>query len=91
MGLTALESGGTDSSAPINPSLPRERYVFKALVGKSADEVVTAVGKPDSVADSSGGGAVWVFHNRGIDPQTFKEGNVRLRFKEGLVSEVTFP
>jgi hypothetical protein len=83
IGLMPAESAS--SAAHSESRKPRPRSEFKALVGKSQDEVKAAVGAPDS-----DGGDVWMFYARGIDPQTNAEGNVKVVFKAGRVSEVTF-
>jgi hypothetical protein len=83
IGLTAPNPTGPPAYSEPRP--PRPLSEFKALVGKSQGEVRAAVGAPDS-----DGGDVWVFYNRGIDPQNNPPSDVRVLFKAGRVSEVTF-
>ena len=90
IGLTALNSAGVPDSpysaeySELIRARPRSEY--KVLVGKSQDEVKAVLGEPDNY----GGGHDWAYHHRGIDPQTNAVSNVRIVFKNGRVSEVTF-
>ncbi|HVK19170.1 MAG TPA: hypothetical protein VM533_19715 [Fimbriiglobus sp.] len=80
-----MSSRSTQNAAYDLATMPRPQSDFKALVGKSQDEVKAAVGPADSY-----GGDIWMYYARGIDPQANKVDDVKVQFKAGRVSDVTF-
>jgi hypothetical protein len=90
-GLLALTpAGDAISNSSYDPYKPYPREVFKTLVGKTAKEVWAEVGEPDAMADFGGVNETWLYTKRAIDTQTNKEGNAKVKFKSGRVTEVTF-
>ena len=82
-----------DPPAEAQPTATRvwTRAEFKERVmGKTADEVIAAVGTPDHTAVDEFG-TFWHYHGRTADPLTGKtDPDTRLEFKQGRVSEVNF-
>lgn len=73
-----------------NKNLPREQ--FRALVsGKTEQQVLDALGKPDETQDQEGLGKLWYYHNAAVDPVTGKKtAIVQLVFEGGAVTSVNF-
>lgn len=74
---------------PAPAVVPREEF-RKALLGKTPDEVIRAVGRPEDTTDD-GGRQMWTYRGRTKDPVT---GNVDsaafVHFKGGRVSSVDY-
>jgi outer membrane protein assembly factor BamE (lipoprotein component of BamABCDE complex) len=79
--------GGQAATPTVVPT--REEFRAKVM-GKTPDEVITAVGKPDSTQES-GGNQNWYYEKRSRDPIT---GNVdrsaQVVFEGGRVVRVNF-
>src|SRR4051812_16005132 len=90
---SALVSSSTRPAGATEPAAPKAwtRDEFKALVmGKTPDEVIAAVGKPDETREDDRG-QTWYYKNRTLDPITSKaDYQVRVRFRDGLVANVTY-
>jgi hypothetical protein len=67
------------------------RYEFSlAVMGKTPDEVITAVGKPDRTSESEGR-VVWYYTNRSTHPLTGQtDSSTQVWFKGGVVVDVVF-
>jgi hypothetical protein len=90
----AVETGPAEQMAHLGGTKGKRIYAraeFKELVmGKTADEVIAAVGKPDRT-EADEFGTYWHYRGRTTDPVTGKtDPDTRLEFKEGRVSEVNF-
>lgn len=78
-----------ESSAPAKKIYGREEF-RKAITGKTPDEVIKAVGKPDSTQDS-GGGSTWYYNKATKDPVTDKvDYSAQVVFEGGRVSQVNY-
>ena len=73
-----------------NKNLPRDQ--FRSLVtGKTEQQVLDALGKPDQTQDIEGTGKMWYYHNVAVDPTTGKKtAIVQLVFEGGAVGTVNF-
>lgn len=79
------EQFGTVGATPI----PREDF-RKHIHGKTQDEVIAVVGKPDSTGDSDGL-ISWKYFSRTFDPITGKtDYSVLIFFRNGRVDSVTY-
>jgi outer membrane protein assembly factor BamE (lipoprotein component of BamABCDE complex) len=67
-----------------------DRAKFRELVmGKSPDEVIAAVGRPDSTSEA--GGVFWYYSQRTRDTGTgMLDSSAKLVIRDGKVSEVSF-
>jgi len=73
-----------------NKNLPREQ--FRSLVtGKTEQQVIEALGKPDETQDVEGVGKMWYYRNVAVDPTTGKKtALVQLVIEGGVVTSVNF-
>ncbi len=73
-----------------NKNLPRDQ--FRSLVsGKTEQQVIGALGKPDETQDQEGLGKLWYYRNVAPDPTTGKKtALVQLVFEGGVVAMVNF-
>jgi hypothetical protein len=73
-----------------NKNLPRDQ--FRMLVnGKTEQQVIDALGKPDQTQDVEGTGKMWYYHNAAVDPVTGKKtALVQVVFEGGVVATVNF-
>ncbi|HJZ92362.1 MAG TPA: hypothetical protein VKE40_15910 [Gemmataceae bacterium] len=64
----------------------------KQIVGKTPDEVIAAVGAPDSIQRSGKDiDTIWYYNRRTKDPVTGKvDVSVEVIFKDGKVDRVSF-
>jgi hypothetical protein len=73
---------------------PISRDEFKAKVmGKSAEEVIESVGKPDDTSEVEGKSSVktWHYRERTIDPATSStDAGAEVTLEDGTVTKVTF-
>ncbi len=79
------------TNAPAAPAAkPLTRGEFDRLVvGKTADEVLAAVGKPDQTQSGTGGSEVWYYRNRTVDEVTGKtDFSAQVVFERGRVNRV---
>ncbi|WP_165251517.1 hypothetical protein [Paludisphaera soli] len=75
--------------AAASPVYAREDF-SRRVMGKSEDEVIAAVGRPDVTTDD-GGSLFWHFKKRTRDPLTQEEDtDVQVVIKEGKVVNVNF-
>ena len=83
------EKGGKDA-VKANRNLPREQ--FRSLVtGKTEQQVLDALGKPDETQDQEGLGKFWYYRNVAPDPTTGKKTTqVQIVFEGGVVTSVNF-
>ena len=66
------------------------RQDFKAaVIGKSPEEVIAVVGRPDDTTQLPGLDT-WTYRNRTIDPVTGKTGTAILMIRGGSVADVVF-
>lgn len=86
--------GGQTSDPPtaaltVKKTWPREE--FKEMVtGKKMQEVLDAVGKPDSTSES-GQDVYWYYKSKTVDPLTGKtDSSAQVCFKNGKVSNVNY-
>jgi hypothetical protein len=78
-----------EPAEPPPPVFAREDF-SRRVMGKSADEVLEAVGRPDVTSDD-GGTLFWHFKNRTRDPVTQAEDtDVQVVIKDGKVANVNF-
>lgn len=74
---------------PTRPAVPRPDFAA-AVTGKTPDEVIAAVGKPDTNLES-GGSQLWYYRAATADPASGKlDARVGLTFKDGRVSSLDF-
>lgn len=73
-----------------NKNLPRDQ--FRSLVsGKTEQQVMDALGKPDETQDVEGTGKMWYYRNAAVDPVTGKKtALVQVVFEGGVVTTVNF-
>jgi hypothetical protein len=62
---------GTRGTTPLGKTMTREAFEA-AVKGKTRDEVIQAVGRPDTTRDGDAGSVMWFYNNRTIDPITKK-------------------
>lgn len=86
---TDEEKGGRDQ-VRANKNLPRDQ--FRTLVtGKTEQQVLDALGKPDQTQDQEGLGKLWYYNNAAVDPVTNKKtAIVQIVFEGGAVTMVNF-
>ncbi|QEH31810.1 hypothetical protein OJF2_02750 [Aquisphaera giovannonii] len=78
-----------EPAGPARPVFPREEFT-RRVMGKSEDEVVAAVGRPD-VTSEDNGARYWHFKKRTRDPVTQDEDtDVQVVIKEGKVTNINF-
>ncbi len=84
------EEKGAKDTVKANKNLPREQ--FRALVsGKTEQQVLDALGKPDETQDQEGLGKLWYYRNVAVDPVTGKKtAQVQLVFEGGAITSVNF-
>jgi len=84
------EAKGARDQVKANKNLPREQ--FRSLVsGKTEQQVLDALGKPDDTQDQEGLGKLWYYRNVAPDPTTGKKTTqVQLVFEGGAVTSVNF-
>jgi hypothetical protein len=79
----------TEPSSPPPPVFARDDF-SRRVMGKSEEEVLAAVGRPDVTSDD-GGTLFWHFKNRTRDPITeSKDTDVQVVIKEGKVVNINF-
>lgn len=81
---------GVKDTVKANRNLPRDQ--FRTLVnGKTEQQVLDALGKPDDTQDQEGLGKLWYYRNVAPDPTTGKKSaQVQLVFEGGAVTSVNF-
>lgn len=81
---------GAKDQVRANKNLPREQ--FRSLVsGKTEQQVLDALGKPDETQDQEGLGKFWYYRNVAVDPVTGKKtAQVQIVFDGGTVTTVNF-
>lgn len=84
------EKSAARNQVKANKNLPREQ--FRALVnGKTEQQVIDALGKPDETQDQDGFAKFWYYRNVAVDPVTGKKtAFVQLVFEGGVVTSVNF-
>lgn len=84
------EVKGARDTVKANKNLPRDQ--FRSLVtGKSEQQVLDALGKPDQTQDQEGLGKLWYYNNVAVDPVTGKKtAIVQIVFEGGVVGTVNF-
>lgn len=74
---------------PANKLYTRDEF-RKLLVGKTADEVLQAVGKPDSTSETALG-AYWYYRHKTTDPVTGQtDANAQVCFSNGQVVRINY-
>lgn len=69
-------------------TMPRDQFK-NAIMGKSQQAVIQAVGKPDMTGDI--GGEYWAYINKTVDPVTGKlDSGIHVWFESGRVSRVSY-
>ena len=87
-------AGSVPAPAPVAPAakLPT-REEFKSMVmGKTPDEVIAAVGRPNSTSeDTTSDRSLWHYHSFVIDPITGNAGlSTQVVFEGGKVVKINF-
>ncbi len=78
-----------EPAAPAQPVFAREDF-SRLVMGKSEEEVIAAVGRPD-VTGEGGGTRFWHFKKRTRDPITQSEDtDVQVVIKEGKVVNINY-
>jgi outer membrane protein assembly factor BamE (lipoprotein component of BamABCDE complex) len=78
-----------DEKGPAAKTWTREEF-RQLVVGKSADEVISAVGRPDKTSDN-GGDPYWYYWDKTVDPTSGKtDSNAQVVFKHGQVARVNY-
>jgi hypothetical protein len=89
VGLTGCPDKPTTAPTPAKKTYSREEFET-LVVGKSPDEVIAAVGKPDRT-EGSEDRAGWFYGERTRDPVTGKtDYRAVLHFEAGKVSRVQY-
>lgn len=84
----AVETRPTQTE-PANKLYTRDEF-RKLLVGKTADEVLQAVGKPDSTSETALG-AYWYYRHKTTDPVTGQtDANAQVCFSNGQVVRINY-
>jgi len=90
--LVLVFPGKTGSSGGINtakPLMTRDEFT-RSVMGKSADEVIAAVGKPDRTS-KSGTSETWFYDEKTTDSVTGKvDITAYVNLKDGVVYHVHF-
>jgi hypothetical protein len=82
-------AGGGEVVAPAGPKLLMRADFEAKVLGKTADEVLAAVGRPDSTQEGTGRSPVWYYKNRTVDPVTGKtDWMIQVVFADGRVDRV---
>lgn len=94
VGCDKLKPTGTNGTATVATASAKKTYTraeFKALVvGKTPEQVIAAVGKPDSTQESSIG-QTWYYRETTVDPITGKaDATAQLVFENGIVDRINF-
>ena len=81
---------GAKGTVKANKNLPRDQ--FRSLVsGRTEQQVLDALGKPDDTQDQEGLGKLWYYRNVAPDPTTGKKtAQVQIVFEGGVVTSVNF-
>jgi len=84
------EQKGARDQIRANKNLPREQ--FRAVInGRTKQQVLDALGKPDQTQDQEGLGELWYYNNAGVDPVTGKKtALVQIVFENGTATTVNF-
>lgn len=84
------EEKGARDQVRANKNLPREQ--FRALVtGRTEQQVLDALGRPDETQDQEGLGKLWYYRNAAVDPTTGKKtAIVQIVFEGGVATMVNF-
>lgn len=84
------EQKGSRDQIRANKNLPRDQ--FRAVInGRTKQQVLDALGKPDQTQDQEGLGELWYYNNAAIDPVTGKKtAIVQIVFENGTVTTVNF-
>lgn len=73
---------------PVRPTMTRDEF-RKAVVGKTPDEVIATVGRPDRTDDL--GGIAWYYRDRTRDPVSLKtDSSAQVVFENGRVVRVNY-
>ena len=93
-GALALTAGRAVETRPTQTEPANKLYtrdeVRKLLVGKTADEVLQAVGKPDSTSETALG-AYWYYRHKTTDPVTGQtDANAQVCFSNGQVVRINY-
>jgi hypothetical protein len=76
-------------ASPPNPVFAREEFT-RRVMGKTEDEVISAVGRPDETSDDNDA-RYWHFKKRTRDPLTQAEDtDVQVVIKQGKVANVNY-
>lgn len=71
------------------PRISREEF-RKRVMGKTPDEVIAVIGKPDRTADD-GPTVYWYYKNRSFDPVTNRtDETTQVCFRRGVVDSVNY-
>jgi hypothetical protein len=84
------EQKGARDQIRANKNLPRDQ--FRAVInGRTKQQVIDALGKPDQTQDQEGLGELWYYNNTAVDPVTGKKtAIVQIVFENGTVTTVNF-
>jgi hypothetical protein len=84
------EQKGARDQIRANKNLPRDQ--FRAVInGRTKQQVLDALGKPDQTQDQEGLGELWYYNNSAVDPVTGKKtAIVQVVFENGTVTMVNF-
>jgi outer membrane protein assembly factor BamE (lipoprotein component of BamABCDE complex) len=93
-GALALTAGRQAETRPTQTEPANKLYTRdefrKLLVGKTADEVLQAVGKPDSTSETALG-AYWYYRHKTTDPVTGQtDANAQVCFSNGQVVRINY-
>ena len=90
VGYQMGKSGGVSSATAAAKTYTRDEF-RKLVIGKSPDEVIAAVGKPNSTQDYGKGSVNWYYDQRTTDPVTGNLDNTaQLIFENGRVASVNY-
>jgi outer membrane protein assembly factor BamE (lipoprotein component of BamABCDE complex) len=82
--------GAGNQMAPAGRQTMSREAFRTAVEGKTPDEVIKAVGKPDSTQDI-GGDPTWYYRNRTTDPATGAvDDKAQVEFRDGRVAGVNY-
>ena len=74
----------------VNTGVMMQDELRKAVMGKSKDEVMKLLGKPDTVMNFSDVRSTWFYNNRAKEPITGQVGDAQLVFDNGVVTIAAF-
>lgn len=94
-GALALTAGRTAETRPTRTEPANKLYTrdeFRTLLmGKTADEVLQAIGKPNSTADTPDRDPMWYYRNITYDPLTKNtDTSTYVYFRRGRVDDIRF-